>query len=306
MNSVNHLSKYICVCLVITAMVWLSDFTGNAEIIFPEIAAICIGGFLAPKLVWKTDWLRMFICIMICAISGVLIVTYVPQPLWVQVSLAFVVGNMVLMLSGTTFVPMISAIALPVLIQTKSPVYIISAGIFTLVVILFRIMLEKAGEKEKEEYIPVKWKFGKSEIFRIIIAAAFAYVVIGFGWKFCVAPPLLVAFTEMVTSKDGSRKKRIKAAVLVTCCSLAGAAVRYLFIIKLGISPALGALVISIVIILLVKVVGICYPPAGAMAVLAMLIPDSAVLLYPIQVFAGIGVFAICAEIYEKVIKCRN
>lgn len=309
MNSVTHSDKIkscLCVIAVITLMVGAAEFSGESEIIFPEIAAICIGGFADPKLVWKTSLLRMFICIMICAVSGVAIVRFVAAPLWMQVVLAFIIGNAVLMLSGTTFVPMISAIALPVLIQTDSIIYILSAGFFTGLVIGLRILLEKDGVKERENYTPVYRKPGRAEAFRLIAVIAIAYLAIAADFRFCIAPPLLVAFTEMVTNPEGNTTKRVKAALLVTLLSLSGALVRFLIVMKAGLPDFTGAIVISILILLLVKAVGLPYPPAGAMAVLAMLIPEEVVVIYPLQVFIGIGIFTLLAEVFDRCIKCRN
>ena len=117
----------VCMFVVLCAMVAAAEVTGEAEIIFPEVAALSVGCFLAPRLVWRTSALRMILCIAVCAAGGVCIVRFVPLPLWAQFSLAFAVGQMVLFVSGTTFAPLISAIALPVLIQTRSVVYIVAA-----------------------------------------------------------------------------------------------------------------------------------------------------------------------------------
>ena len=53
-------------------------------------------------------------------------------------------------------------------------------------------------------------------------------------------------------------------------------------------------------ILLLIRT-GIFLPPAGALTLLAMLIPESAVLLYPVEVTAGVIVFYLAASAMTRV-----
>lgn len=141
--------EYLCIIAVVFLMVLASDLLGEKEIIFPEIAALSIGCFLAPKLNWKTSYARMIICIEFCAAAGVCIVAFTALPLWIQVSLAFIIGQLVFMFSRTSLAPMISAIVLPVLLQTKSLVYPIATLFLTVFIVAIRLVLEKTSVKEK-------------------------------------------------------------------------------------------------------------------------------------------------------------
>ena len=150
-RSVNEKTKMIiqdlCVVMIITSMAAAAELTGETEIIFPEIAAIATGCFLAPGIVWKTSYVRMSICVTLCAIAGAAIVYFIPAPLWQQLLLAYVCGQLILLSSGTTFAPMISAIALPVLMQTRSMIYPVSALLLTLISVILRKILENTGIK---------------------------------------------------------------------------------------------------------------------------------------------------------------
>ena len=42
------------VLAIVAAMVGAAELTGQSEIIFPEITAIAVGAFLAPRLAWRT------------------------------------------------------------------------------------------------------------------------------------------------------------------------------------------------------------------------------------------------------------
>ena len=52
-----------CFIVLVSGMILLAEFTGEKEIIFPEIAALGTGCFLTPELAWKTDYLRMLFCV---------------------------------------------------------------------------------------------------------------------------------------------------------------------------------------------------------------------------------------------------
>ncbi len=307
MKSINEKSKrlikYLCVIAVILVMVLASDLLDEKEIIFPEIAALSIGCFLAPKLNWQTSYVRMIIYIEVCAAMGMCIVVLIPLPLWIQVSLAFAVGQIVFMLSHTSLAPMISAIVLPVLLQTRSPVYLVATLLLTGLVVAIRILLERVSIMEKNTFsplpAPVKTDWG-AFAFRTVCVAILACICLRFDGKFFVAPPLLVAFTELSKVGHPAGKNKLKAVLLVSLCALAGAAMRFTLVMKCGFSPAIAALAIGVLIIILVECVGPYFPPAGAMGVLALLIPDSAVPPYTIEVVLGITVLALTADVWVK------
>ena len=52
-----------------------------------------------------------------------LVVRLLPAPLWLKITAAFLLCQMIYLYSGTTFAPMISAMVLPVLLGTESWVY---------------------------------------------------------------------------------------------------------------------------------------------------------------------------------------
>ena len=123
------------VLLIITAMVGAAEILHQHEIIFPEITAIAVGALMAPKMTWNTSRSRILIFIMICALCGVGIVLFVPGPVWFKVTLAYGIAEVIYLCSGTSFAPMISAIALPVLLGTESAVYPIAAFLLTVLML---------------------------------------------------------------------------------------------------------------------------------------------------------------------------
>lgn len=313
----DNIIPILCTLLVVAGMILFSEVLGEKEIIFPEVTALAIGTFLAPKLSWKTSYRKIFILISICAISGVLIVLYLPVPLWAQFAIAFVISQIILLCSKTTFAPMISAIMLPVMLQTKSPVYICAALILTATILLVRWMLEKAEIKEKNTYIPEKMDLSKDiplAILRSIIVSVLSVLAFGLGYdlRFCVAPPLLVFFTEITRrdekagpeqkSEDSNDKKirkeqqflRLKKGIpLITLCALTGVLCRYIITILIGLPLTVSAVIATLFMIAYLFAFRIFLPPAGAMTILAMLIPESMMLFYPVQVFFGVLILSI-------------
>lgn len=53
--------KFIVTLLIITFMVGISETLNDREIMFPEIAAIAVGAFIAPTFAWNTNYKRIFV-----------------------------------------------------------------------------------------------------------------------------------------------------------------------------------------------------------------------------------------------------
>lgn len=301
----NTVSGSLCMFVVVLAMVFLAEFLGEKEIIFPEVAALSAGCFLAPSLIWKTSYFRMFLTISLCALLGVLIVIFLPLPLWGQFVLAFAIGQAVLYFSHTSFAPLISAIALPVLIQTRSFVYVVAAVGLTFLVVILRFLLEKIHAKEENHYEPVLIESKdalKLNVFRIACVALISFFCIRFDVRFCVAPPLLVAFTELTNKNSGAAKRPFSVVALVSLCALCGSASRIL-LSSFPYFPLTAAAFFACVFVqILVKLFRFPFPPAAAMSILAFLIPESAVTFYPVQVLAGISLLTLLALFKRRIL----
>ena len=122
------------VCLMVGVSQWLNE----PEIIFPEITALTIGSWLAPKQVWKTSPIKLILLILIYAILGVLMVRYIDIFLELKIIVAFTICSVGLLISKTTFAPLISACILPILMGTESWIYPIAATFMTIIIVLFK------------------------------------------------------------------------------------------------------------------------------------------------------------------------
>lgn len=292
---------YISTLLLVGLMVGIAELLNEKEIIFPEITALAVGYMVAQKRSWKVNGKRMLLLITICATVGVLIVRYSGLTLFPQMIIPFSFAQILFMFSGTTIAPFVSAIVLPVMMQTKSFIYPISAVVLTILVIGFHQLFLKMKIREDEEYIPVMLN-SKDDIIdtalRIVCVAIVGFVAIYFDYKFIIAPPLLVAFTEFSRPKNKVRNKPIKTVLVITGCALVGSLSRYLLTIKLELPLTVSALIATLIMLLILTYTKMYMPPVGAITILSMMIPQSSVITYPLQIFVGSVVIILLSRVF--------
>lgn len=299
----NYLPIILGLLLIVAMMAW-SELAGEREIIFPEMAAIVTGAMVAPKFAWNTSKLRLFLFIMIAAVLGMLIVAYVPMNIWLQLSLAFLIGQLLLLVSQTGFAPMISAIVLPVMLQTEHVIYLISAAIMTLAVIILIVVLERIGLREKREFIPKEIEFSSASIFFILKKCLVASILLGLAvflkLPFMMAPPLLVAFTEFCQPQSKVAKVPVQIIVTVSLCAFAGALSRLILSEWLMLPLFISSLIAMILVIIIFNTYQRYLPPAAAIAILAFLIRKDALLIYPFAIIFGISLLVLSAKYFFK------
>lgn len=308
---IKNIIPYISTLFLVGLMVGVAELLNEKEIIFPEITALAVGYMVAQKRSWKVNGKRMLLLITICGTVGVLIVRYSGLTLFPQMIIAFSFAQILFMFSGTTFAPFVSAIVLPVMMQTKSFIYPISAVVLTILVIAFHQLFLKMKIREDEEYIPVMLN-SKDDIIdtalRVVCVAIVGFVAIYFDFKFVIAPPLLVAFTEFSRPRNKVRNKPIKTVLVITGCALVGSLSRYLLTIKLELPLTVSALIATLIMLLILTYTKMYMPPVGAITILSMIIPQSSVITYPLQIFVGSVVIILLSffmwrqdkKLYEK------
>lgn len=300
---IKKIIPYISTLLLVGLMVGIAELLNEKEIIFPEITALAVGYMVAQKRSWKVNGKRMLLLITICATVGVLIVRYSGLALFPQMIIAFSFAQILFMFSGTTFAPFVSAIVLPVMMQTKSFIYPISAVILTILVIGFHQLFLKMKIREDEEYIPVMLN-SKDDIIdtalRIVCVAIVGFVAIYSDFKFVIAPPLLVAFTEFSRPRNKVRNKPIKTVLVITGCALVGSLSRYLLTIKLELPLTVSALIATLIMLLILTYTKMYMPPVGAITILSMIIPEISVITYPLQIFVGSVVIILLSRVFFK------
>ena len=278
--------------LLIGGMVGAAGALHNKEIIFPEVAAIAVGALLMPKPAWRTCALRTFAAIAVCALLGLGIVLWMPGAVWLQMSAAYLIASGLFHLSRTSFAPMISAAVLPVLLQTKSPVYPVAACILTAAILLTRRVLIGCAIPEPAPFEPLPrpdaavWM---QAAVRWVIASAVIFAALKCGIRYAAAPPLLVAFTEFWKPEAVSRKRPFAVIALLTLCAACAAGIRYLLSVLLPVPLWAAAAVTVPAVRYIMQRMSLMLPPAAASAILAYLIPEAALLRFPLQIMCGIA-----------------
>lgn len=292
--NLKHIPSYILAILVIAIMVGTSELLGEKEIIFPEIAAISTGLLIAPHRCWQVSRIRILILIAICSLLGLIISIFLPLPLWLKMSTAFIICQFIFIFSKTSFAPMISAAILPVMLGTKSIIYPVAAILLTALILLGSILLEKLKFKEYEAYIPQPLPKRK-DFYDLILRSLTAVICIAFAtnfnFGFAVAPPVLVAFTEFSRRSCKARQKPIKSILIIFLCALTGTICRYFLSVQLGLPLTFSAVTATIIMLAILHLFKMYLPPAGALTTLAMLIPQEKLFLYPIEILAGVSAF---------------
>ncbi|MGN1022929.1 MAG: hypothetical protein ACI4OJ_05475 [Lachnospiraceae bacterium] len=291
----------VCTVVMMAGMALVAERSGQREILFPEIAALSFGYLLAPSRAWVVNKKRMLLLMSCCAVVGYLYSVYLPLPYWGRIALAFATTQVVFLYSGTSLAPLVSAIVLPVVLRTDSLVYPIAAFVLTLCVILLRSLLEKMGIRNRESYVPLPLPSAGAiamALIRTVMIIFLAFFCVRIGILYVIAPPLLVFFTEVTSARDSRAVHTPVSTVLfLTLCALSGASARQLLAVHFHLPLALAALAGSLLCLLIVYIFGMYVPPAGALCMLAFLIPAESILTYPLQVLTGAALFMLTARI---------
>lgn len=173
-------------------------------------------------------------------------------------------------------------------------------AICAVAVVLFRRFLLKVKIRDKEDFQSVNLH-AKSDVIdtavRTICVAVVGFFAIWSGFKFAIAPPLLVAFTEFSRPKNKARNKPVKTVLLITVCAFVGAVSRYVLNMTLGLPLTVAALTATAIMLVIVYCTKIYIPPAGALTILSMIIPSESVLLYPLQILVGTAVIMLISRL---------
>ena len=291
--------------MLVTAMVLMASIIHEKEIIFPEIGAIVTGAVLAPRMSWTVDKKRIFISLLVCGILGMAVVRFVPLGIELQMILGYFIALLTVKISKTTFMPMISALVLPILLQTRSVWYLISLILFTVTILMIRYLLEKFGIKEKNDYLEVSEKTDLRILaFRMILVSVMIILSLRFGLRYAVAPPLLVAFTEFSSAKNKAVESMpVKIILLAGLCAVSGAWIRLMgekffgSILEPQIVLTISVIISCLLFLMIVNGFKVFIPPFGAIVLLAYLISNDYEFWYPMHILFGITVYTFAAKI---------
>lgn len=291
--------------LIVTVMVFVSEIFNEPEIVFPEIAALAMGGIISEKTVWKVNRKIMFLLMSISAFLGYFLAMAQDIPIVIRIAAAILICCAALLMSKTTMLPMISASVLPILTNAKSIIYPLSVIILTGFIIGMQILTEKFGLRQKCSFTPLKldkkvefsrWVFLFSVIIIMSAAAVFTDNI------YIIAPPLIVAFCEFSYTKSNARKSPVSIVLIIVFCAFTGAFFRISLCGILGFEKWIAAGIAALVSMYVLMALKKTFPPAAALAVLPFIIPFEIIYAYPFEVTVGAAVFITSSMFYGKLI----
>ena len=124
--------------------------------------------------------------------------------------------------------------------------------------------------------------------------------------RYMVAPPMLVAFTEFMNPVSRAKEQPVKAVALIALCAAAGAVSRLALTVALGLPLTVSAIAAGVILLWLLREFGMNLPPAAALTVLAMLIPQSDLVIYPVEILAGVTVLMGLAKLTDALAEARG
>lgn len=302
-------SPGVLTVLIISIMIGASELLGEREIIFPEIAAIAVGMLLVPRRPWQTSRMRVLVLISLSAVVGLSVSVLLPLPLWEKMCVAFLLAQVLLIFGGTTFAPLISAAVLPVMLGSESMVYLIAAVSLTALILLVNFILECSGLRSREVFRPVPPPEGRAwgrVIARIVLGVLCIAAAVSLHAKYMVAPPMLVAFTEFMNPDSRAKEHPFKSIGLIALCAAAGAASRLGLSVALGLPLTVSAAAAAVLLLWLLREFQMYLPPAAALTVLAMLIPQGDLLRYPAEILVGVSVLMGLAKLTDLLAEARS
>lgn len=279
---------------MIALMVGVSQWIGEKEVLFPEMAALALGLWVIDKKIWTISRPMLVVLMTVCAFFGILLVTYSPFPLLVNIAISFAFTSLCLIVTRTTLIPITSAAMLPVLLGTDSLIYPISVFVMSILVVSGQWFLEKnklrhvvALDKKKGHYKHSKKHWARLFFWLLLITAIPVFT----GKVYFIVPPLVVMFIEFSSSSSGFRNRPLQVYFVVIIAAILGTLSQYYLHSILGISQVYTVLLLFICLFFLFEIVGKPFAPACAIALVPMIIPQQNVLYYPFQVAIGAAVF---------------
>ncbi len=293
-----RIERYIFGIFMALIMVLVAEFSGEKEIIFPEICALTIGAWISEQQPWKTNKRRIFFLMSIAALFGVLIVRYINIPLIFQVCLCFGFTGFILTLCKTNFIPIISACILPVYLRTESWTYPISVTIMALIIIIAQWLMEKFHMRPVNKFIPCEFNI-KNQIIKwsklLVVFGLIALIPFKTHQIYFLAPPLIVMFTELANPNSPVRKKPHYIVGLMTFSTLIGCILRIGLNIYLGLPLSICTAIACIILFIALNRLKINFPPSGAILLIPMILDKNLLYIFPLEVFVGAVILCITA-----------
>ncbi len=294
--------------LLVMAMFTVAEYTGDQEIIFPEIAALALGAWIMEKSPWQSTNLHFWLSPTLAAVTGIIIVRYFAYAPLVMIPAAFCLVALQLKLFRSAVLPSISAAILPIITRSESWYYPLSVCLLTGIIALGRLVFNSYKTKNGQ-IIKTAGTAGVTTTDRSIVTQSVHWgklltgvilitsIAASFDLLFMVAPPLLVAFVELSKPGGAVRAKMGRALIVIVLAAFTGVFWLLLIHKALFLPVWVSSCVATATVFLVYHALRMPFPPAVAIALLPTILPEDALLTYPWQVLAGTTAFCLLSKI---------
>lgn len=286
-------------------MAWIAGATRCDEILFPEMVAILCGAWMQPRQAWNVSKPLMVGLMASGALFGVALNLVVPGPFWGRALLSFAFCAVLLASIGSDMTPMFSAAILPVVLGTVSWVYPLAVTVMVCLVVAGQLAMERAGWRDDVPFAPRRLPVRRSLAQwceRFVIFAALSAVAYLSGNVYFAVPPLVVAFAAFARKDYTLRLRPWRGWMALSGAAIVGIYCRTLIEVG-GVPLPLAAAVLFCGVIWVWDAARAWLPPAGAVAMLALLVPYQGPWLYPLEVSIGAAVWIGAAMLFFPGIK---
>lgn len=279
-----------------------ADILGQHEVIFPEIAALAAGLWIADKRMWDVSGHEIPLLMTISAVLGVAITSWLNANIFVQLTLAFLLSATMMTALRIPLIPSIAAILLPVLLHTTSWYYPASVAVMTTIMAAGTTLLQLWGVKDR---LPAtsprkqrKTLSARAWAERYLMLLPLLAVCAWQKWPFAIVPPLVIILIELANTKNMFRSRPATLWAAVVVVATIGTASRWLLLETLAMPYVVAVSVSFLLSILLLTKARLLFPPVPALAVIPFILPDN-YLWFPVEVALG-GAYVIAVPLMKK------
>lgn len=262
----------------------------DREVIFPEVAALAVGLWVADKRIWNVRGYEIPLLMTLSAVEGVILTRYAMIPLFVQLTVAFALSALSMSLLRIPLIPSIAAILLPVLLHTESWYYPASVALITTVMAIGTKLLQSFGLKEP--LTPVSSREGltvstaKQWIDRYLLLLPLLVIATWHSWLFAIVPPLVIILIELSNPKNMFRSRPLSLWFTTMAVAIIGTICRMLLLERLSLPYGVSVSTSFLAAFWVMQRTRMMFPPIPALAIIPFILPDSYP-LFPLEVAAG-------------------
>lgn len=310
----NSQSKILCqllTMLLLVLMALAAHLLSTEAVIFPELAALCVGLWVVDKRVWAVPRWAIVPIMAVGALLGIGVVGAatraatcgVDVPLALQLLVGYLLAVVLLTLFKARLVPVVASVMLAILVADSSWVYPVAVSLMTALVVLGQVLLERTSLRQPLsqllEYPSRKVLLLTFSKMSVPLAVWLAVVHLT-GAKLMVVPPLVVMYVELCMTKGGLRQRFLSTGLLMVESALVGAASLWLFV-AVGLPGYLSPLLTMAVVLLIFRRRGKYFAPAAALSMVPLLIGESALPAFVLQASLGTAIGVLLSHLYSLI-----